>query len=356
MSDAAPADRRLTMAAGGWVILATALLCGALLVWAFAGIFVGHRPKGGSTLESYGFDLSRATVPMAELTPTGEPRDFLRALDVAAVMPAGDMVEFNRTHRKRYVVSDDRIVVVTVGDATRAYPLSVVEAHEVVHDTLGGVPIAVTYSPFCDAVAAYDRRVGGETLRFGVSGIVRDANTVLYSATADGRESLWQQIDGRAIAGHAAEGGESLARIPNVFVTTWADYLGAYPSGSVMVRDEKNVRLYQNISYERAHESPTIEFPVRRVPPTGAAGPAPKTPVLVLQRGDVRKAIPIESLRARGLAETEVDLGDGKGPVTLVLPKRPGTARVVADGVTAVPTFWFAAHSLLGIDDVSPTE
>ncbi|MBL9150246.1 MAG: DUF3179 domain-containing protein [Phycisphaerae bacterium] len=356
MTDAAPADRRLTMAAGGWVILVTAALCAALLVWAFAGIIVGHRPKGGSTIESYGFDLSRTTVPTSELTPTGETRDFLRALDVAAAMPASEMLEFNRTHRKRYVVSDDRVIVVTVGEETRAYPISVVEAHEIVHDTLGGVPIAVTYSPFCDAVSVFDRRFGDSTLHFGVSGIVRDANTVLYSVAADGRESLWQQLDGRALSGDAAAGNATLTRIPAVFITTWADYLGAFPNGSVMVRDEKNVRLYQNISYERAHESPTIEFPVRNVPPQGPNGLTPKSPILVLQRGDARRAVAIETLRARGTERTTVDLGDGRAPVTIVLPKRPGTARVLTDDVTVLPTFWFAAHSLLGIDDVVTTD
>jgi len=41
--------------------------------------------------------------------------------------------------------------------------------HEVVNDTLGGRPIVVTYNPLCDSAVVFDRRVGNETLEFGVS-------------------------------------------------------------------------------------------------------------------------------------------------------------------------------------------
>lgn len=341
---------RLTWRAGGWVLLVAALLCAALLVWAFAGILAGHRPQGGATLDAYGFDLSACAVPTDELVPTGEPRDFVRTFEVRESMPATEMLEFNRTHRKRYIVSDDRVLVVALGGETRAYPLSVVQAHEVVQDTLGGVPIAVTYSPFCDAAVVFDRRVGDTTLDLGVSGLVREANTVLYDRQPSGTgESLWQQLDGRAIAGPAATRQERLVQVPGTYVTTWSDYLAAVPSGTVMRRDEGNTLLYQRISYRREHESGEVAFPLRRLSGGDVAGLAPKSRVLVLTRGASRAVVPIDELRGGGDIDIAVPLGGQD--VLLHLPRVGGTARIGGPGdVEAVQTFLFAARSLLDVD------
>jgi hypothetical protein len=332
---------------GGWVLVVAALLVLAFLAWAFAGVFAGHRPIGGGDVASYGFDLSTATVPEAEFVATGQPRDFLRPLVVTEAMPVSAMVEFNRTHRKRYVVGDDRVIGVTVGGASRAYPLSVVEAHEVVEDTLGGIPIAVTYSPFCDSVVVFDRRLGDRTVRLGVSGLVRDANTLLHDhAATPGDSSLWQQIDGRALAGPAAKAGTRLERIPGVIVTTWNDWLAARPDASVMRRDEANVRLYQNISYRRAHESTALGFPVDPLPEPATGL---KDAVLVLDDGTTRRAYAIDEARRQGLTAWAVRHGDRD--LVIDLPAIPGTARLRGDltGLESVPCFWFAAHASLGV-------
>jgi hypothetical protein len=44
-----------------------------------------------------------------------------------------------------YLQDDDEIMVATVDDAVRGYPVKVVAPHHIVEDTLGGRPIAVTF-------------------------------------------------------------------------------------------------------------------------------------------------------------------------------------------------------------------
>ena len=42
-----------------------------------------------------------------------------------------------------------------MGGRARAYPLRVMDWHEVVNDTLGGVHLAVTWSPLCGAAVPW---------------------------------------------------------------------------------------------------------------------------------------------------------------------------------------------------------
>lgn len=351
MSDDA-ARVRLTFRDGGWVLVLMAVAIVALLAWAFAGVLAGHRPRGGGDVASYGFDLSTCLVPREQLTSTRLPRDFVRTLEVASTMPASDMPAFNASHRKRYVVSNDRVVGVAINGEARAYPLYVLDGHEAIEDTLGGVPIVVMYSPFCDAAQAYDRRVDGRTLSFGVSGLVRDANTLFYDREpgAESTSSLWQQLDGTAIAGPLAAKSAKLAPIASVALTTFSDWVSAHPTSSVIARDEGLVKLYEGISYERAHESSDIGFPVAALPASSAI--PLKEPVIVVELDGVRRAYAIES--ARRATSTEWRVRHGDADLVIHLPTVRGTARVSADGREPVvtPTFWFAAPAILGVTDV----
>ncbi|MDZ4831991.1 MAG: DUF3179 domain-containing (seleno)protein [Phycisphaerae bacterium] len=349
----APAPRtRLRLRDAGWILIVTALAIAGLLVWAFAGVLAGHRPKGGGDLASYGFDLSTCLVDRNELVPTGQPRDFLRPLVVTKTMPVSEMGEFNRTHRKRYVVSDDRVIGVASNGESRAYPLLIVEAHEAIEDTLGGVPIVVTYSPLSDAAVVYERTVAGKELTLKLSGLVRNASTVFYDKTDETLEqaSLWQQLDGRAIAGPAAARGERLEALPNVCITTFDDWVATHPDSTVIVRDEGKVRFYERISYRRAHESAQIEFPVSPTPPTDGLGA--KEPVVVIEINGKLKAFAIERARAAGTVNWSI--ADAGSAFSVHLPKVRGAARVTRrDGepVASAPMFWFAAYSTFGLRD-----
>ena len=175
---------RLTFAGGGWILVPAGLLLLALLTWAFAGVIAGHRPQGGSTVESYGFDLSTALVPKSELTPSGQPRDTIRSLEATGTMAGSAMAAFNAEHRKKYVVTNDRVIGVVLNGEARAYPISVAEAHEAIHDTLGGVPILVADLP--DLRPAVARLLG--------PGAVPD-DTTLAEANASIR--AWVEADPR---------------------------------------------------------------------------------------------------------------------------------------------------------------
>ncbi|AFK18560.1 DUF3179 domain-containing protein [Haloferax mediterranei ATCC 33500] len=123
---------------------------------------------------------------------------------------------------------DDEVISLTVGDDTRAYPIRYLHYHEIVNDTVGGIPVAVTWCPLCGSAVVYDRRVGDRTLEFGVSGKLADDDLVMYDRET---ESEWKQSLGEAIAGELA--GESLTVLP-AGVTTWDAFTDTNPDGRVM--------------------------------------------------------------------------------------------------------------------------
>ena len=78
------------------------------------------------------------------------------------------------------LVDTEPVVSVIVGDDARAYPLRVLMWHEIVNDTVGGVPVSVTFCPLCNAAVVFDRRLDDLVLDFGTTGRLRNSDLVMY--------------------------------------------------------------------------------------------------------------------------------------------------------------------------------
>lgn len=318
----APADppTRLTFASGGWVVALSLVLCGVVLTWAMLGVIFGERPLGdGESPATYGFDLSTLRLGDAALVASGQPRDFLDALDDPLTIPGEDVLEVNRRERGKFLVSADPVIGVTIAGESRAYPLRVMNAHEVCNDTLGGVPIAVTYSPLTDSVVVFDRRLDTvpsdddsgtagaphRVVRFGVSGLLLDSNTLFHDRDEfaerdissetdeagavgvpdDQGGSLWSQLAMRAVSGPDASAGRRLRPIAGVQLTTWSDWFERHPETTVVLRDPRAARRYKEFDYRRYYNAGRPLFPVQ--PPVDEAqlrndGVEVMTPTIVL--------------------------------------------------------------------------
>jgi hypothetical protein len=221
-------------------------------------------------------------------------------------VPGADVDRLNREHRGKFLVPHDRVIALEVGGEARAYPLGTMQWHEIVNDTLGGVPIAVTYSPLCDSALVFDRRVGGETLEFGVSGLLYNSNLLMYDRRPEAPgahpstgESLWSQFPGVALAGPAAKTGARLAVLPCA-VMHWEDWLAAHPRTTVLARVPGRERLYAREPYSTYFASEELKFPVHPPPPED--GPSAKERVIVITagEGDARETRALLFCRGRG--------------------------------------------------------
>ena len=70
--------------------------------------------------------------------------------------------------------------------------------HEIVNDLVGGEPVTVTFCPLCNTAIVFERRMGDTVNSFGVSGLLRYSDLIMYDRATD---SWWQQVTGEAIVG-----------------------------------------------------------------------------------------------------------------------------------------------------------
>ena len=120
---------------------------------------------------------------------------------------------------------DNLVVGVEINGEAKAYPYNILNWHEVVNDTLGGVPIVVTYSPLCNTVNVFERVVDENKLMFGVSGLLYNNCTILHDRQTN---ELWLQPTGVMLSG-VANDNKSLKRVQS-YTTTVANWKRAYPN------------------------------------------------------------------------------------------------------------------------------
>ena len=339
---------------GGWIVAAALALATAAFAFYAAGL-VRHRahPVGdGRRVATYGFPLVPCLVPREELVASGMPKDGFSALVDPPLWTAAQADAATFGHGK-FLVPGDRVVGLRLGGAARAYPLRVLVWHEVVNDTLGGAPVAVTYDPLCDSAVAFRREVRGERLTFGVSGLLFDSNLLMYDRRAGGApESLWSQLQFRAVAGPAAAARTALEVLP-ISVETWADWRREHPDTTVPAPDPRMAEKYASDPYTTYAGSDELRFPVRPLP-SPAAYPL-KSPLVAIGAGHRWTAFPFPALAAADASPNAPALPPpasatlvsslsyrAQGPTVAVdtdaLP--PGAAVVYASYFA-----WYATHS-----------
>jgi hypothetical protein len=339
---------------GGWIVAAALALATIAFAFYAAGL-VRHRahPVGdGRRVATYGFSLTPCLVPRELLVASGMPKDGLPALVDPPLWTVAQADAATVGHG-RFLVPGDRVIGVRLGGAARAYPLRMLVWHEVVNDTLGGVPVAVTYDPLCDSAVAFRREARGERLTFGVSGLLFDSNLLMYDRQMGGKvESLWSQLLFRAVAGPAAAAGAALEVLP-ISVETWADWRREHPDTTVPGPDPRMMERYASDPYASYVASDLLRFPVAPLP--AASRLAPKTPVVALGGATGWTAFPFPTFAAAAPSPSapatpplvSATLASSlsyraQGPTVAVnadaLP--PGTAVVYASYFA-----WYAMHS-----------
>jgi len=150
------------------------------------------------------------------------------------------------------LVPGEPVIGVIIGGQAKAYPLRILMWHEIANDTLGGIPLTVTYCPLCNSAIVFDRRIAGMTLDFGTTGKLRNSDLVMYDRQT---QSWWQQFLGTAIVGEMT--GRSLNVVPSR-LESFAVFAERAPDGLVMVAKDPSRRSYG--------ENPYVGYDSRAVP------------------------------------------------------------------------------------------
>ena len=210
---------------------------------------ITQGPNHAAILRQSGFDLSHLGIPKQEVLSGGPPKDGIPALTRPKMVASQD---------SDYLEDEDRVIGMATESFVRAYPLNILNYHEIVNDVAGELNFAVSYCPLCDSAFAFNRKIGSSVREFGVSGLLFNSNVLFFDRTSE-QETLWSQLKGQGVSGEAT--GLELQSLP-CEMTTWKDWKSRYPQTQVLSPETGHTRNYRRDSYQRYFSSPRLLFPV----------------------------------------------------------------------------------------------
>ncbi len=231
-----------------------------------------------------GFDLSNALIDKQHLVQGGPPRDGIPAISQANYIEA-DEADF--------LQPKDVVLGVTVAGKAFAYPRHIMNWHEIVNERIDDKAFVVTYCPLCGSGLAFSAQVNDRQLNFGVSGLLYNNDLLFYDRET---ESLWSQIERRAISGNYAG-----AKLEQLYMehTSWQAWRRKHPDTVVLSDNQGFKRNYRHDPYTGYETSSQVFFKTLRTAPSEFHN---KEKVLGLNIGDASKAYPFSELRKAGEA------------------------------------------------------
>lgn len=270
-----------------------------------------------------GFDLSGAQIPISDIHSGGPPKDGI---------PAIDDPRFVAAEEATFLSEDARVIGLALNGQAKAYPISILNWHEVVNDRFGGEGVAVTFCPLCGTGMAFRAGTSAKPVRFGVSGLLYNSDVLLYDRETS---SLWSQLLSKAVSGPLK--GRELDALP-VLHTSWADWRTRHPRTLVLSRDTGFPRDYGRDPYAAYAESERIMFPVGKTNRRFH----PKERVIGISIGGAHKAYPFVELdRSPGPLADRV----GGKAVKVEFDTAHRSGRVLDESGKEIPSviaFWFA--------------
>ena len=208
---------------------------------------------------------------------------------------------------------------IAVDGAAMAYPLRILDWHEMANDTVGGVPIALAYCTLCGSGIAYDRRApDGSTYDFGSSGFLMRSNKLMVDRQT---RSLWNQFTGEPVLGPLAGDSPQRLRVLPSVVTSFEAWRERHPQTEVLSAETGHARPYEpGAAYADYFSSPRTMFPVERFD-----GPGPKDRIVGVERDGRAKAWPVDALVEQRVVEDQL------GPQRLA-PWSPRGAAIPVEG------------------------
>lgn len=303
------------------------LLSTMLILIVFAGALsaqVMENEEG--VLCANGFELHNLAIDGELIYAGGPGKDGI---------PALKKPEFIGAEHQQFLADDEQVVGVYHNGEAKAYPVKILNYHEVINDQFGEEKegVVVTYSPLCASGRAFRAEVGGKDQEFAVTGLVFNNNLLFYDRKT---ESVWSQLKGQAVAGR--ESGRQLDPVATE-MTTWGDWKSRFPETKVLSRRTGHDRNYEVDPYYSITASDRLMFPV------GASNEIMplREKVIGIERNGIFKAYPFSVMGYEG---KEIITDELMGEIIQVhYNAAANSARITTlDGaeLPAVTTYWFS--------------
>ena len=284
-----------------------------------------------------GFNLDDTLISAKEILSGGPPRDGIPAIDDPKFLPAG---------KAHHLQLTDPVLGIARNGVAKAYPLAILNLHEVVNDRFNNEDVVITFCPLCGSGMAYSAKISGRTHTFGVSGLLYNSDVLLYDRQT---ESLWSQLMARAVSGPMK--GTRLHSLP-LSHTTWQEWQTSHPDTLVLSPETGYARDYSRNPYEEYLQSRSIWFRVSH----SSRRYHPKEQVMGVEIDGRFKAYPFVELGKTSGAFNDRFAGQD---LRIVFNKEHRNASVAdAKGLElpTVVTFWFAWYAFHPRTDVFSAE
>ncbi len=271
-----------------------------------------------------GFDLTNALVNPTEIKKGGPARDGIPALNYPKFLTA---------NQAKFLNNNDLVIGIAVASETKAYPIGILNWHEIVNDSLNNNPVVITYCPLCGSGIVFSSLVNGEKLTFGVSGLLYNSDVLLYDNQS---ESLWSQMMAKSINGK--QSGRKLEMLSSD-LTTWGQWKQKYPNTTVLSDQTGFSRNYAKDPYQGYSATDKTYFPVNVTSNKLAA----KERVLGIQVKSGFKAYPYSELaKSNGIIKDEFKGAE----IEIKFDKESQTAILISpNNLNSVSSYWFAWYA-----------
>lgn len=278
------------------------------------------------TIKNNGFVLNNLLIPKQEIKHGGPPRDGIPAINNPIFLSAEE---------DSYWRNDDQILGVAIDGIAKAYPIRIMNYHEVVNDHFSQKAVVITYCPLCGSGIAFSAIIQGEGYKFGVSGLLYNSDVLLYDQQT---QSLWSQLMAKAISGKMS--GQKLKALPTS-LTTWGDWKKRHPNTLVLSTDTGFRRDYEKTPYQGYEATPRLFFPVSH----SSNKLSNKEKVIGIEVEGKAKAYPLGQLqKAKGVLTD-----DFNGYKFTIKYNRKANSATIYDEMgrewPSVTLFWFAWYT-----------
>ncbi len=99
-----------------------------------------------------GFDISNITIPSNEVHQGGPLKDGI---------PAIDNPKFVNANQAKFLTGIDEVLAISSNGIAKAYPIRILNYHEVVNDTFKEQSVIVTFCPLCGSGVAFSGNIDG---------------------------------------------------------------------------------------------------------------------------------------------------------------------------------------------------
>lgn len=179
-------------------------------------------------------------IPISEVKDGGPGKDGIPSIDNPKFIDVSNS-------DTNFLIDEDLVIGILVGDEARAYPHLILDWHEIVNDEFQNNSVTLNYCPLTGTAFGWKSLTNGTKSEFGVSGLLYNANLILYDRNTD---SNWSQLKLQCVNGELIGNQPELHQ---VIETNWGTWKKLYPNSKVLSLDtgfSRNYNLYPYGDYK----------------------------------------------------------------------------------------------------------